>query len=121
MLMGGMNYWGNKNPHSKTIYANFKKQLQAFILDNTGIHWDYPNSQGGTSTTGKTTKDLLECFLSEIVGLLREADQRQFDFFGTELASILRTLNSKDYVNVEHYRRVFASVCTCSCEMSFHG
>ena len=104
----GMEYWGVGGPHTKTLHKNFKAKLQEYILTTTHIHWDYPNQQGGTSTTGKIAQDLLEKYLDVIIVVLKETDKQKFKFFGSQLAGILRVINSKDFVNVDHYH----SICT---------
>ena len=70
----GMEYWGSGGPNTNRIHKHFKSKLQEHILASTHIHWDYPNKQGGTSTTGKIAQDLLEKYLDVIIGVLKETD-----------------------------------------------
>ena len=107
--------WMNKlivaskcSPLNNISYDVAKAQLQRRILEETSIRWDFPNAGGGTSTTGKTVHRLL--LHRETRESVIEDDDIPFGIqtnlkkFGENISVILRVINSKQKIDVTHFR-----------------
>ena len=95
------------------LNINEKKRIQAKILENTGIRWNFADSTGhsGNTTTGNVARSLLHSeenrvLLTEDI-LIQELRQTMLEY-STNLSHILRALSSGQHVNLEAY----ANLCT---------
>ena len=103
-LHAGVRKW---SPTSSKIETS-KAFVRDFLQEKTGIRIDFPNSQGGTSTTGNVARqcfsgkcDETNSYLRWIVTLLPNDCRLSFTTIFVNLGVILRMYNSDMTINEE--------------------
>ena len=116
-IQAGVKKW---SPTSTKI-ESLKVFVHDFLHEKTGIRIDFPNSQGGTSTTGNVAR---ECFspkceepsnyLRWTLTLLPNGCRYSFETIHSNLGFILRVYNSDKMINEESFETICKDLPTHS-------
>ena len=97
------NEWSPSHPDVESS----KRFIQEYLREHTGIRIDYPNAQGGTSTTGNVArtcfirhKENQHDFLTSILTILKENDHDYIITLHENLAVILRVMNCSQKIDI---------------------
>ena len=108
-IQAGATKWSPTSP----VIERSKLFVRNFLQEKTGIKIDFPNSQGGTSTTGNVARQCFsqKCeepnsYLRWILTLLPSNCRDSFATIHSNLGVILRIFNSDKLINEETFERI---------------
>ena len=108
-IQAGVIKWSPTSP----IIEGSKLFARNFLQEKTGIKIDFPNTQGGTSTTGNVAR---QCFFQRceepnsnfrwMLTLLSSNCRDSYSIIHSNLDVILRRFNSDKLINEEYFERI---------------